>query len=511
MFSTAYLIRRIILLFLVCANFVQGQEINPNGYNVFYYPNGNKSSEGLMKNGKPEGYWKTYYEEGMLKTEGNRKNFMLDSIWKFYGPNGLITDLISYAEDKKNGPHVIYTDSVRLKTDVYVNDIQNGVSTYYYPNGEVHKLIPFINNLENGKGREYSIDGRLITLLSYKDGFLRKSVKLNRQDKLGRKQGLWQEFYKNDILKMEGVFVDDKKNGLFKYYDEKGNLKEILKFEDDLLDQEAEETLVLDIRNEYSETGKVISSGGYQEGKKHGTHRNYDADGNVVSGVIYDFGVRVAEGLVDKNGSFEGEWKLYYSTGEIRAEGEYKDGKKIKQWRFYHRDGSIEQKGKYVKGKPHGEWKWYYSNGAIHREELYRKGKEDGLSIEYGIDGEIITKGEYISGYKEGEWFYKVGDHTEKGSYSDGEKNGPWLHIYDNGKTNFKGEFSNGLAIGKHKYYHRSGKIKEEGKYSSGFKDGEWKRYDEEGQVLWSIVYDNGIERKVDGNKIKPAYEELEN
>jgi len=69
----------------------------------------------------------------------------------------------------------------------------------------------------------------------------------------------------------------------------------------------------------------------------------------------------------------------------------------------------------------------------------------------------------------------------------------------------------NGLAIGKHKYYHRSGKIKEEGKYNSGFKDGDWKRYDDEGTILWVISYDNGIERKVDGTKIKPAYEELEN
>ena len=47
-------------------------DIDPNGYNIFYYPNGTKSSEGHFENGKPEGYWKTYHENGVLKSEGNR-------------------------------------------------------------------------------------------------------------------------------------------------------------------------------------------------------------------------------------------------------------------------------------------------------------------------------------------------------------------------------------------------------------------------------------------------------
>ena len=41
--------------------------VNPDGYNVFYYPNGVKSSEGNFRNGKPDGYWKTYFENGVLK------------------------------------------------------------------------------------------------------------------------------------------------------------------------------------------------------------------------------------------------------------------------------------------------------------------------------------------------------------------------------------------------------------------------------------------------------------
>ena len=210
----------IFIFFLT--TFVTAQEIDPNGYNKFYYKNGVLSSEGNMINGKPEGYWKTYYENGNLKTEGGRKNFQLDSVWKFYSEENILTDVIYYKKGKKNGVHEIYRDGSKISSESFVENIKSGEAYYYYDSGETHKVIPFLNGNENGLGVEYSRDGRIITLLTYKDGFLRKSIKLNRKDKLGRKQGLWQEYFDNGNLSSEGNYLDDLKSGLFKTYDEKG-------------------------------------------------------------------------------------------------------------------------------------------------------------------------------------------------------------------------------------------------------------------------------------------------
>ena len=66
-------------------------KLDPNGYNTFYHPNGNISSEGILQAGKPNGYWKTYYNNGVLKSQGNSKDFELDSIWKFYSDYGIRT------------------------------------------------------------------------------------------------------------------------------------------------------------------------------------------------------------------------------------------------------------------------------------------------------------------------------------------------------------------------------------------------------------------------------------
>lgn len=74
---------------------------NEYEFTRYFYPNGNISAEGYIREGKPDGYWKNYYEDGTLKSEGNRLFFELDSIWNFYYPDGLIENSINYRKDKK--------------------------------------------------------------------------------------------------------------------------------------------------------------------------------------------------------------------------------------------------------------------------------------------------------------------------------------------------------------------------------------------------------------------------
>ena len=51
-----------IILFLITINFFSFSQADvKDGYTYFYYPNGQISSEGLLRDGKPDGYWKTFY------------------------------------------------------------------------------------------------------------------------------------------------------------------------------------------------------------------------------------------------------------------------------------------------------------------------------------------------------------------------------------------------------------------------------------------------------------------
>ena len=413
---------------------------------------------------------------------------------------------ITYKNGKKNGFTMEYDDAGNLyKKSYFIDDVKDSTETTYYKNGAIRTIVYFIDGYEEGLAYEYaSDDGRIITIWNYKQGFIRSVEKINRKDNADRKQGKWKLFYDDGTLKSDGFYKDDKKNGVFKEYDRNGSLIEISKFEDDIIDIEAEESVILDIRSTYYEDGNVKTIGTYKEGKKEGTHRVYDKEGNIINSFIYNQGDIIAEGIVDEKGLKQGPWKYYFGGDSIKVEGEYIDSKKENKWTYYYKNGVKKQIGRFKDGKATGTWYWYYENGELKREEAYLRGKEDGHSVEYDELGVIITEGEYIDGLKEGEWYYKVGDTEEKGNYRDGEKYGTWVIRYDNGKLNFKGDFVDGRAQGKHKYYHRNGSIKQLGKYKFGNKEGNWKTFDEEGNITITIKYKRGVEVKIDGVKIKP-------
>ncbi len=471
-------------------------------YTVYYYDDGSVSSEGYLLDGKPNGYWTTYYPSGQIKSEGNRDNFQLDSIWVFYNKEGALASKINYDQGIKTGEVLTFQNGVLYERALLEKDKRVGVAEIYYPTGEVQKRIPYENDLEEGEGFEYARDGRVITLLKYREGYLKTAERINRFDNKGKRRGKWVTFHPNGGIHVEGTYMNDKRNGIFKTFDKHGDLLTLEKYRDDKLVVDSEESVILDLRNSYYPDGTIKSTGGYVDGMKEGTHRYYDNEGNIEGAEIYSRGEKTAEGIIDEKGDYQGLWKLYYETGELKAEGEFENSERIGEWTFYHRNGEIQHRAKYAEGLPQGRWTWYFDNGNLRREEYYRRGKEDGESIEYDIEGNEISRGEYVSGYKEGEWFYHVGDHTEKGSYLDGERNGNWIYEYPEGELNYEGEYAVGLPIGKHKWYYPNGQLKKEGKYSSGVRVGTWKTYDENGLQELIVKYKNGQEVKINGRNV---------
>lgn len=506
----------ISVVFLFCNSVVhaQGAAVNENGFNVFYYPNGKKLSEGNLKEGKPEGYWKTYYENGNLKTEGNRKNFQLDSSWKFYNEKGFITSEINYKSGKKHGVQKTYNEKgVLIQEENYIENVKQGKTRTFYADGKLKKEITFENNIETGTAYEFDQEGRLITIEEYKGARLVDSKELNRFDKEGNKTGKWIEFYDdNKTIKSETSYKAGVKDGIYREYDKSGNLKILNQYEDGKINDTVQEFVFIDIRTEYHPNGTPKLIGGYANNKKQGIFREYDADsGKIINSFIYDQDNLMSEGIIDNYGTYRGYWKIYYPTGELKEEGEFIDGVREGEWKFYYRNQKPEQKGKYVKGKVHGSWIWYYENGKKRREETYRFGKEDGTIIEYDSLGTIITQGEYLAGLKDGEWFYDLGDHIEKGRFSGGEREAEWIYEFkSNGKLAFKGKYKNGLAEGKHVYYYRNGKKEMEGKYKNGLKHGKWCKYDDRAELLFIITYRNGVEVEYDGERIKKKGERTE-
>lgn len=506
----------IVLFFSQISSFGQKNDINPNGYNVFYYPNGKISSEGWMKNNKPDGIWKNYYENGTLKSIGKRKLSLLDSIWVFFNENGDTTDIINYYRNQKSGYSIHYnylkTDSDTIKLliykELYINDKKNGKS-YYFKNNHLQKIVNYENNIPSGWAYEYSYDTLITKILEYKNGFLVYSEKINRFDKDTLKQGVWKYFYTDGKIMREENYLHGQLNGFYKEYDPQGKLIKMIKYVyGQPVEESTKEDSIFSERKSFFENGNVKTTGYYKyDSIPVGTHKEYDVEGNVTVVRMYDNdGLLQSMGLFDSKGRKTGKWKEFFPTGEVKAEGKYKANKRVGKWIFYFRDGKIEQTGYFYRGKYDKEWNWYFHSGKLFQRENYYHGKLDGKFFLLEESGDTIVSGSYVDDEKTGMWHYFTGDQIEEGKYESGYKDGLWTaYNKENKKLIFKGNFIQGVLDGKVYYYYNNGKLKKIEQYRLGVANGNWQYYDynQQGHIVLIENYRNGKLRKINGVRFK--------
>lgn len=494
-------------------------KINPNGYNVFYYPNGVKSSEGYMKDGKPDGYWVNYYPNGKKKSEGNRRNFLLDSSWVFYDAQGDTTKKITYYLGKKNGWY--YTYYTRLDTGyvgnnvkskvLYVDDKRQGPAYFYYPDGKLWRKAQYKDNYIHGQVFEYAPDGRLITIYTYRYGNPVESTSINRFDSLGRRQGIWREYYPNGQLKWEATYSHGKLDGYYKQYSEYGTLVKYQRYRNGQLIKESaarvkeQEKGNLRFVEEYYKNGKLKHAGAYSDTIPMGIHKFYDTTGRLVRAVWYNqLGIKIGQGMVDSAGKKTGKWTLFYEDGHRLAQGQYHDGKRIGKWKFFYRSGRLLEQGHYHNGKPQGQWVWYYPDGRLLIRENYADGLLDGPYVELSDSGDTVVQANYIEGNLDGKWIFQLGDYKQVGQYDAGQRTGVWKSFYmPEGKIMCIDTYADGYREGKHKCFYPSGKLKEIGRYISGKKNGLWNYYTPKGYLIYTITYNFGEPVKIDGKKLE--------
>jgi antitoxin component YwqK of YwqJK toxin-antitoxin module len=498
-----------VIIFLGIKISGQENEVLKDGYQIFKYPNGTVSSEGMIKNGKPEGYWKSYYVTGVKKSEGKRTSFLLDSIWLFYDQAGDTTEKISFLFGKKNGYYLKYKKDPSAglyiwSKELFAGDKKEGTAYIYFPDGKIQQAISYNAGKKEGLSKEFDRNGNVINLLEYNNDFLVTREKINRTDSKGLKQGEWKVFYPGGGIKTEETFKDDLLHGYYKEYDTRGNLILTMLYDNgSIVKSRVEDESDIEIVNRYDADNKLIYNGPYRNKIPVGVHREFGKDGKVTNAFIYnDNGLLLSEGIVDEAGNRNGKWKDLYPGGKLLAEGTYTDNRRTGLWKFYSTSDKVEQTGYYNNGRPDGLWKWYYNNGAVLREEEYFQGQRDGAYTEYSEIGDIICQGQYSDGEKNGQWKFKSGDFTEEGKYIIGLKDGQWKAYYSSGVLKFKGNFVQGNPDGQQLHYYESGKVKEEQYYRMGIRQKTWKKYDKEGVAVLTITYKDDTEISINGVKI---------
>lgn len=187
----------------------------------------------------------------------------------------------------------------------------------------------------------------------------------NRIDENGNKQGPWKKTYPRSIaVQYEGQFKDDKPVGTFKYYYPSRKIQAIIKHDENSNRSYAEF---------FHESGNTLSKGMYINMKKDSIWKNYAPSGRLSStetfkndtlnGLkiiyylpedLYNKNKTIASKTYYKNGKVEGEKIEYFDTGIIKTQGNFENNAKHGVFITNHPNGKVMNLERYKNGTLHG-------------------------------------------------------------------------------------------------------------------------------------------------------------
>ena len=210
-----------------------------------------------------------------------------------------------------------------------------------------------------------------------------------------------------------------------------------------------------------------------KDGKEMGEFKNWFSNGQIET-----------QGKI-LNGKKDGSYKQWFMDGQIEYDINYKNGEFNGSYKQWFKDGQIEYDINYINGDLHGSYKKWFNDGQLEYDKNYKKGKLDGEYLAYSkiSIGFLRWEMTYKNGKKNGlRRLWSNNDLLEEGQYVMGKENGlhrkTWRHsTYDHFIPDryILCYYQNGEKHGDYKKFDE--KIIEAGKYINDKKEEKWKEW----------------------------------
>lgn len=474
-----------------------------NGLNVIYYENGSIKSKANYIDNKANGKFQSYFTNGQLEVEFDLVNDYISGLRKLYYPNGKLNSEYIYNEKGPNGKFSEWYPNGQLKEKGEMKDGNYlGEILEYYSNG-----LPFSkgkydeSGKENGTLEYFDSYGKKYQEFIYKKGVLEQIKTFNEKEELvktidrsGKKINYITLYAETRTVKAEGVIDNEQRSGIWKYYDNYGNLE---------------------------------STESYDKGKIVDTAISYFPNGKINYKYTYE------------NSMKNGLYLEYNKFGELIMEGMYKDDERSNDWYQYYNDGSLKQEYSYKAGKLHGYQKNYAVNGKLYQYDIldngriiasvyldtngneiqrfgelnglikikdalnqydrfvaeYKNGEINGTTAWYSLDNKLLIKGKNVNGYREGlwTWYHENGKVLKTIEYVNGQISGKFQEFHENGTLSSESNYVGGLTQGQINFYFDNGKINFKATYVDDLRDGKVMSYSSTGELQQIRNYNRGV------------------
>jgi len=124
-------------------------DIIKDGFAVYYYKNGNKSGEGMFKNGKRDGHWIEWDESGG-RGDGTYKDGRENGTWTHWDRNGNKSSVGPFENGRRNGYWKEWYEYGGRGEGVYKEGKEEGLWTIFDSRGNKKGEGNFKNGLMHG-------------------------------------------------------------------------------------------------------------------------------------------------------------------------------------------------------------------------------------------------------------------------------------------------------------------------------------------------------------------------
>ena len=191
-----------------------------------YYPSGQLMNKGFKKNGELHYCWTTYRENGELFLKQRFKKGKLHGLSKTYYDDGTLRSRERFKMGNLEGvSKSFYSMSegygkLHVKKHYKKNKLNGLYKEYFFDTRNLWKKGYFVNDKMEGVWRWYHYNGNLSHVGNYINDV-----------RDGFFQFFWDNFNKGEQLQSEGYYKDGLKEGLWKNYQEGKIEKEIVFFD----------------------------------------------------------------------------------------------------------------------------------------------------------------------------------------------------------------------------------------------------------------------------------------